>query len=84
MARRENTFHDVSQIIPQIFQGEAIDRVISLRTNFAAGRVVEETTGRTLWFLERRRPANPLVTRRPQPGYRVDYPFEPASDAHAG
>jgi len=79
MARREDTFHNVSQIIPQIFQGEAIDRVISLRKNFAAGRVVEEASGRTLWFLERRRPERPLVTRRPDAGYRVDYPFEAAA-----
>jgi len=82
MARSENSFQDIPHIVGQIFQGEAIDRVLSFGTNFAAGRVVQEGTGRTLWFLERRRPGRALLTRRPQAGYRVDYPFESASAVH--
>lgn len=64
-------------MLGNIFQGRAIDRVIGLRENFAAGRVVEEATGRVFWFLERRRAERPLVERRPAPGIRVDYPSEP-------
>jgi len=76
IVRAENTFHGVPEILNDIFQGPAIDRVIQLRKNFAAGRVVEESSGRTLWFLERRRQDLPLETRRPAPRIRVDYPFE--------
>ncbi|MEO7032888.1 MAG: hypothetical protein ABI335_03645, partial [Polyangiaceae bacterium] len=76
MARSETAFHSVPEILGGIFEGAAIDRVIHLRRDFAGGRVVEEATGRALWFLERRRPGLPLVTRHPLPGFRVDYPFE--------
>jgi hypothetical protein len=76
IARAENSFRSVPEIIANIFQGPAIDRVIQLRKNFAAGRVVEESTGRALWFLERRRDDLPLETRRPAARIRVDYPFE--------
>jgi hypothetical protein len=77
MVRRADKFSSVGQMLGSIFQGRAIDRVIGLRENFAAGRVVEEATGRVFWFLERRRAERPLVERRPAPGIRVDYPFEP-------
>ena len=76
IVRKENSFQNVPQIMGNIFQSAAIDRVIDLRSRFAAGRVVEERTGRTLWFLERRRPDWLLETRRPGAGIRVDYPFE--------
>jgi len=79
--RAEDAFHDVSGVLDNIFQGAAIDRVIHLRRHFAVGRVVQETTGKALWFLERRRPELPLRTRRPAPGIRVDYPFEGQSQA---
>jgi hypothetical protein len=84
MERDQESFQNVSQIITQIFQGDAIDRVISLRSNYAAGRVVEEGTGRTLWFLERRRPDRLLVERHPHAGIRVDYPFESKTVVPAG
>jgi hypothetical protein len=76
ITREEHSFQSVPQIIDNIFQGPAIDKVIPLHL-FAAGRVVEEASGRTLWFLERRRPELPIETRRPRAGIRVDYPFEP-------
>jgi hypothetical protein len=75
MARAEDSFHDFSGVLANIFQGPAIDRAISLSSKFAVGRVVEESTGRTLWFLERRRSERSLVLRRPAPGFHVDYPF---------
>jgi hypothetical protein len=81
MARDLDSFHSVSQVVSNVFQGDAIDRVIHIRRNFTAGRVFEEATGRTLWFLERRRANRPLVKRWPARGIRVDYPFEATSNA---
>jgi hypothetical protein len=80
MLRGLNAFSDISGVLPMVFQAPAIDRFISIRKNFAVGRVVHEPTGQVLWFLERRRPELPLETRHPRPGFRVDYPFE----AHEG
>jgi arabinofuranosyltransferase len=77
MLRSETAFSNVAGVLGGVFQGPAIDRVISIQTNFAAGRVVREETGQTLWFLERRRPEVPFAPRHPKPGFRVDYPFEP-------
>jgi len=74
--RTEDSLHDLAGVLDNVFQGYAIDRVIHIRKNFGVGRVVEESTGRTLWFLERRRAELPLETHRPAPGIRVDYPFE--------
>jgi hypothetical protein len=82
IVRSESSFQSLSQVLSNVFQGSAIDAVIRIRRNFGVGRVVEESSGRTLWFLERRRPELPLVTRRPAPGVRVDYPFE-SQTAHA-
>lgn len=76
MARRENSFRNLGEVLNNVFQGQAIDAVIDIRHRFAVGRVVEESSGRTLWFLERRRPELPLEVRRPASGFRVDYPFE--------
>jgi hypothetical protein len=76
LARSKGAFRSVSQVVEHVFQGDEIDRVIGLRKNFAAGRVVEVRTGRAVWFLERRRPGIPLVSRAPAKGIRVDYPFE--------
>ncbi|HKO49897.1 MAG TPA: hypothetical protein VJV79_19335 [Polyangiaceae bacterium] len=76
MLRSPDAFSNISGVLPMVFQGPAIDRVISIRRNFAVGRVVKERTNEVLWFLERRRPELPLTTRHPAPGFRVDYPFE--------
>jgi hypothetical protein len=76
LVRSPRAFHSMSQVLSQVFQGDAIDGVIDIRHNFAAGRVVELRTDRALWFLERRR-GMPLVPRTPAAGIRVDYPFEP-------
>lgn len=76
MLRSPNAFSGLSGVLSNVFEGDAIDRVISIRENFAVGRVIREATDETLWFLERRRPELPLETRHPSPGFRVDYPFE--------
>ena len=76
IVRKERSFRNLAEVLSNVFQGYAIDQVIDIRQNFAAGRVVEEATGDTLWFLERRRPDLPLKLRRPAPGIHVDYPFE--------
>ncbi len=76
IVRDRESFHRFSDVLANVFQGRAIDRVIDFRRNFAAGRVIEESSGRTLWFLERRRAELPLERRSPAQGFSVDYPFE--------
>jgi hypothetical protein len=76
LVRGGDAFRSVTQMVHAIFQGPAIDRVIGLRENYAVGRVVEQASGRTFWFLERRRPGVSFVERSPASGIRVDYPFE--------
>jgi hypothetical protein len=76
LLRKQDAFHDIAGVLANVFQGAAIDRVIQVRQHFAVGRVVQEATGKTLWFLERRREELPLRTRSAAPGIRVDYPFE--------
>lgn len=55
LLRGRDDFRSRRQLIHQIFQGPAIDRVIGLHKNYVVGRVTRETTGETLWFLERKR-----------------------------
>lgn len=75
LVRDRHAFSSQRAVIDAIFQGWAIDRVIDLQRQFVVGRVVEERTGRALWFLERKRVGRPLVPRSPSPGIGVDYPF---------
>ncbi|HEU4534461.1 MAG TPA: hypothetical protein VFS00_10100 [Polyangiaceae bacterium] len=77
LVRAEGDFTSQAQVIAQIFQGPALDREIDLKGRYATGRVRETATGRSLYFLERRRPDRPLVPRAPAPGVVVEYPFEP-------
>jgi hypothetical protein len=74
-------FADQRSVISQVFQGWALNRVLDLLNRYATGRVVDPMTGRTLWFLEKRRPENALVARTRQDGFIVDYPFEPGGRA---
>jgi hypothetical protein len=76
IVRSVNSFSNVHQVIGEVFQGRAIDRVIDLTHKYAVGRVVEESTGRALWFLERKRASMPRQRRNVAPGIRVEYPFE--------
>lgn len=76
IVRGPASYHEIGQVIGDVFQGYSIDPYIDLRHNFAVGRVIEQSTNRTLWFLERRRPTRPIATRQPGPGIVVDYPFE--------
>ena len=73
LLRGEHDFRSVGQLIGQIFQGRAIDRVIGLRKNFVLGRVRRPTTGQTLWFLERKRDGVDFEPRRVG-DLVVDYP----------
>ncbi len=76
IVRERDSFHRLPEVVANVFQGRAIDRVIDLRHNFAVGRVIDEASGKTLWFLERRRDELPLEPRSPAAGMYVDYPFE--------
>lgn len=77
IVRGLNDFTDQRAVITQVFQGWAINRVVDLLGRYATGRVIQPTTGRALWFLEKRRPQNLLVPRTRQDGFVIDYPFEP-------
>lgn len=78
IVKTRDAYSNSRQVLSHVFQGHAIDRVIGIRRHFAVGRVVEETTGRALWFFERRRPDRGLETRSPAPHITVEYPFEAA------
>ncbi|MFZ5892160.1 MAG: hypothetical protein ACOY0T_13975 [Myxococcota bacterium] len=75
IVRGENSFRNQREVIDAIFQGWAIDRFIDLQHKFVVGRVIENATGRTLWFLEKNRPNLSYALRQPAPGLRIDYPF---------
>jgi hypothetical protein len=77
IVRGPNDFLDQRAVITQVFQGWAINRVIDLYNRYATGRVLEPSTGRALWFLEKRKPQNKLVPRTRSDGFVIDYPFEP-------
>ncbi len=73
LLRGPNDIRSRRQMIHQVFQGAAIDRVIGLYKNYRVGRVTRTATGETLWFLERERKGAPFETR--QVGdLTVDYP----------
>jgi arabinofuranosyltransferase len=76
IVRSTNSFSNIQQVIDAVFQGRAIDKVINLQRNYAVGRVVESETGRTLWFLERKRSGILRRRRVVAEGTYVEYPFE--------
>lgn len=73
LLRGPNDFRNRRQLIHQIFQGAAIDRVIGLQKNYVLGRVMREATGETLWFLERKR-EGVRFEKRTVGDLTVDYP----------
>ncbi|HXS18901.1 MAG TPA: hypothetical protein VN764_16995, partial [Polyangiaceae bacterium] len=73
LLRGDQDFTNPAVLIGQIFQGQAIDRVIGLRKNYVMGRVRNPRTGQTLWFMERKRDGVSFEPR--QVGeLEVDYP----------
>ncbi len=77
LLRAADEISSPAALIEEVFQGPALDRYIDLTHRYATGRVRELATGRSLYFLERRRPDRTLQTRTPAPGFVVEYPFEP-------
>jgi arabinofuranosyltransferase len=75
--RPAGAFDSHQAVIDAVFQGPALDRHIDLKGRYATGRVREAATGRSLYFLERRREGRPLRARPGAPGFVVEYPFEP-------
>lgn len=73
LLRGQTDFRSRRQLIHQIFQGPAIDRVIGLSKNYVVGRVTRKATGETLWFLERKREGVELEPRTVG-DLTVDYP----------
>ncbi len=79
LIRGDQAFSSVGQLIGQIFQGRAIDGVISLRKDYVLGRVRRPESGQTLWFLERKRDGIDFLERRVGP-FIVDYPRHLGTD----
>ncbi|MBW1865372.1 MAG: hypothetical protein JRI64_07055 [Deltaproteobacteria bacterium] len=75
LARPPDAFDNHQDVIDEVFQGAALDRVLDLRRNFVTGRVIDENRNLALFFLERVRPGVTFESRRPAIGFRVDYPF---------
>ena len=75
IVRSRDAFRNQREVIDAVFQGWAIDRVIDIRRNFVVGRVYENATGRTLWFLEKKRAGLSYASRSPAAGLVIDYPF---------
>lgn len=75
LARPADSIKSLDGVIAEIFQGEALDRVLDFRRNYVAGRVVDTSTNLAFYFLERRRPNHALETRRPAAHIVVQYPF---------
>ena len=75
LVRDRGSFGSHADVINAVFQGSALDPVINLRSNYVTGRVTEVASGRSLWFLERRRDGNSFAPREGGPGLLVEYPF---------
>ncbi len=73
LLRDRNAFRSKHQVIGQIFQGWAIDRVIDLKNNYRPGRVTRVKSGETLWFLERIREGE-SYQKRTVGAFEIDYP----------
>jgi hypothetical protein len=67
--------HD--EVVAEVFQAPALERVLHLQTRYATGRVREIGSRRALFFIEKRRRGIPLVPRKASAHFVVDYPFEP-------
>lgn len=73
LARPADDIRNIDGVIAQIFQGEALDRVLDFRRNYVAGRVRDTRTNLAFYFLERRRANHALETRTPAAHIRVEY-----------
>jgi hypothetical protein len=78
LIRPEPSFTSAKDVIVNVWQTDTIGRFIDFPKVFAVGRVREDASGDTLYFLERRRPGFAAAPRTTGP-FRVDYPFEPLS-----
>jgi|GEM_PF-1089042 len=73
LLRPMNAISSTSQMISQIFQGQALNRVLNLRQNYVLGRVNKPGTDLTLFFLERKRAGISFDVRKKN-GFVIDYP----------
>ncbi len=76
LVRTKDAFRSQRAVQNEIFQARAIGRYLNFRKDFVAGYVLETTTNRAFWFLERRRPGRSHKTQNPTPGIQIVYPFE--------
>jgi hypothetical protein len=73
LLRPMNALSSTSQMIPQIFQGQALNQVLNLRQNYVLGRVSKPGADVALFFLERKRPGVSFESYENK-GFVIDYP----------
>lgn len=76
LVRTPKAFGSQNAVQREIFQSRAIGRFLNFRKDFVAGYVLEVSTNRAFWFLERRRAERPIESREVAPDIRLVYPFE--------
>jgi hypothetical protein len=76
IVRDRFAFTNAKQVVGDVWQSEAIGHFVNLRGDFLVGRVVEQSTGKAVYFLERRK-STPLAPRPVAAGFVIEYPFEP-------
>lgn len=74
LLRAPNTIRSKRQLIGQVFQGRAFNRVLDFQERYVVGRVVRQETKQALFFLEKKRAGISLKTRQ-SGDLTIDYPF---------
>jgi len=74
LLRAPDAFASHGDVINAVFQGAALDPVIDLQKRYVTGRVREVASGRTLFFLEKRR-AGIALEPRTSGAFTIDHPF---------
>jgi hypothetical protein len=59
IVRDRMAFSNAQQVIKAVWQSDTIARFVDFTRDFRVGRVVEESTGKAVYFLERRKPSYP-------------------------
>jgi hypothetical protein len=78
LLRPAQSFSNSQQVIDSVWQSETIGKYVDLRGEFLVGRVRNEITQESLYFLERRTKASQRRVSRSEGGtvLVVEYPFE--------
>ena len=78
----EHAFKSTDDVIANVWQTNTIGRYIDFKATFAAGRIYRPATSEALYFLRKRDASFSPASKTTATGFVIDYPFEPAGDAH--